>query len=197
MILLIDNYDSFVHNLARHVGMLGRERMIVRNDALDLDEMTLHPPEAIIISPGPCTPAEAGLSNEVIRRFGARIPILGVCLGHQCIGEVYGGQVIRAPKPMHGKESRVVHHADGIFMGLPNPMTAGRYHSLIVNVPADTDLDVTALCEEEDVVMSIRHKTHPVFGIQFHPESCLTDHGIDILRNFFTLADEWNGKVVP
>jgi para-aminobenzoate synthetase component 2 len=197
MILLIDNYDSFVHNLARHVGMLGRERKIIRNDAVNLDELTLHPPEAIIISPGPCTPNEAGLSNEIIRRFGSRIPILGVCLGHQCIGEVYGGQVIRAPRPMHGKESRIVHHADGLFMGLPNPLNVGRYHSLIVNVPANTNLDVTALCEEDDIAMAVRHKTHPVYGIQFHPESCLTDHGIDILRNFFTLADEWNGKVVP
>ena len=136
MILLIDNYDSFVHNLARHIGMLGRERTIVRNDVVDLTDMALNPPEAIIISPGPCAPAQAGESNEIIKRFGSRIPILGVCLGHQCIGEVYGGQIIRAPHPVHGRASMVEHNAESIFSGLPNPLMAARYHSLIVNVPA-------------------------------------------------------------
>lgn len=191
MILLIDNYDSFVHNLARYAGMLGRERKVVRNEAVDFNEITLNPPEAIIISPGPCTPSEAGASNEIIRRFGGRIPILGVCLGHQCIGEVYGGQVIRAPEPMHGKTSDIDHHADGIFMGLPNPLRVARYHSLVVHVPAGTDLEITAETEDR-IVMAFQHKTHPVYGIQFHPESCLTDHGIDILRNFMALAYEWN-----
>ena len=195
MILLIDNYDSFVHNLARYIGILGRERIVVRNDAIDLNDISRNPPDAIIISPGPCTPTEAGLSNEVIRRFGARIPILGVCLGHQCIGEVYGGQVIRAPEPCHGKSSIIDHHADGIFMGLPNPLTVGRYHSLIVHVPADVPLKVTAQTEDDRIVMAFKHKTHPVYGIQFHPESCLTDHGIDILRNFVMMADEWNAKL--
>ncbi len=195
MILLIDNYDSFVHNLARYVGMLGRERMVVRNDAVDMTALATHPPEAIILSPGPCTPAEAGLSNEIIRQFGGRIPILGVCLGHQCIGEVYGGQVIRAAEPVHGKASMIDHHADGIFMGLPNPFRAGRYHSLIVNVPADTDLIVTAQTEDDQTVMAITHKTHPVYGIQFHPESCLTEHGIDIIRNFIGIAGEWNERL--
>ena len=195
MILLIDNYDSFVHNLGRYVGMLGRERTIVRNDAIDLTELALNPPEAIIISPGPCAPAQAGKSNEIIRRFGARIPLLGVCLGHQCIGEVYGGQVIRAPHPVHGKASLIEHNAEDIFSGLPNPLTAARYHSLIVHVPANAPLEVTAQTEEDRIVMAFRHKTHPVYGIQFHPESCLTDHGIDILRNFTSMADEWNGRL--
>jgi anthranilate synthase/aminodeoxychorismate synthase-like glutamine amidotransferase len=194
MILLIDNYDSFVHNLARYVGILGRERKVVRNDALDLEELTLHPPEAIIISPGPCAPEQAGLSNDVIRQLGNRIPILGVCLGHQCIGEVYGGQTIRAPYPMHGKTSMVEHNNDGLFLGLPNPLRAARYHSLIANIPADTDLLVTAQTEDDRIIMSFEHKEHPVYGIQFHPESCLTDHGIDIIRNFLRLADAWNEK---
>ncbi len=195
MILLVDNYDSFVHNLARYVGMLGRERRVVRNHAVDLTELALNPPEAIIISPGPCAPAQAGYSNEIIRRFGARIPILGVCLGHQCIGEVYGGQVIRAPHPVHGRASMIEHNAQGIFSGLPNPLMAARYHSLIVHVPANTDLEVTAQTEDDRIVMAFRHKTHPVYGIQFHPESCLTDHGIDILRNFVGIADEWNMRL--
>ncbi len=195
MILLIDNYDSFVHNLARHVGMLGRERTVVRNDAVDLDALAINPPDAIILSPGPCTPHEAGRSNEIIRRFGGRIPILGVCLGHQCIGEVYGGQVIRAPEPVHGRASLIEHNADGLFMGLPNPMKAGRYHSLVVHAPADADLVVTAQTEDDRIVMAFQHKTHPVYGIQFHPESCLTEHGLDLMRNFIAIADEWNSRL--
>ncbi len=195
MILLVDNYDSFVYNLARHIGMLGRERMVVRNDAVDMDAIAIDPPDAIIISPGPCTPHEAGLSNEIIRRFGARIPILGVCLGHQCIGEVYGAQVIRAPEPVHGRASLIEHNAEGIFMGLPNALRAGRYHSLVIHVPAKVPLEITAQTEDDRIVMAVRHKTYPVFGIQFHPESCLTDHGIDILRNFIMIADDWNGRL--
>lgn len=194
MILLIDNYDSFVHNLARHVGMLGRERMVVRNDAITLHDIAINPPDAIILSPGPCTPHEAGICNDVIRKFGNRIPILGVCLGHQCIGEVYGAQVMRAPAPVHGRASIIDHHADGIFMGLPNPMRVGRYHSLVVSVSADVPLDITAETEDR-IVMAFQHKTHPVYGIQFHPESCLTEHGIDILRNFCSIADEWNNRL--
>ena len=193
MILLVDNYDSFVHNLARHIGMLGRERIVVRNDAVDLDALALDPPDAIILSPGPCSPAEAGASNEIVRRFGARIPILGVCLGHQCIGEVYGGRVMRAPEPVHGRASSLEHTADGLFIGLPNPMNVGRYHSLVVHIPAAAPLIVTAQTEEDRIVMAFRHKTHPVYGIQFHPENCLTEHGIDLLRNFTGIADDWNG----
>jgi para-aminobenzoate synthetase component II len=192
MILLIDNYDSFVHNLARHIGMLGRERSVVRNDAITLNDIAQDPPDAIILSPGPCTPHEAGICNDIVRKFGNRIPILGVCLGHQCIGEVYGAQVIRAPEPVHGKASLIEHNAEGIFMGLPNPLMVGRYHSLIVQVNARVPLETTAQTEEDRIVMAFKHKTHPVYGIQFHPESCLTDHGIDILRNFLSIADTWN-----
>jgi anthranilate synthase/aminodeoxychorismate synthase-like glutamine amidotransferase len=195
MILLIDNYDSFVHNLARHVGMLGRARTVVRNDAITLNDIARDPPEAIILSPGPCTPAEAGICNDIVRKFGNRIPILGVCLGHQCIGEVYGAQVIRAPEPVHGRASIVEHHAEGLFMGLPNPLKVGRYHSLVVHIPARVPLKITAQTEEDRIVMAFRHKSHPVFGIQFHPESCLTEHGIDILRNFAGMADEWNARL--
>jgi len=192
MILLIDNYDSFVHNLARYVGMLGRERKVVRNDAVSLASLALDPPEAIILSPGPCTPSEAGLSNEIVRQFGGRIPILGVCLGHQCIAEVYGGRVMRAPHPVHGKASLIEHNADGLFMGLPNPLRATRYHSLVAHIPGNSPLTVTAQTEDDRIVMAFQHKTHPVYGVQFHPESCLTEHGIDLLRNFVRLADEWN-----
>ncbi len=195
MILLIDNYDSFVHNLARHVGMLGRERRVVRNDAITIADIAGDPPDAIILSPGPCGPSEAGICNDVIRAFGGRIPILGVCLGHQCIGEVYGGRVIRAPEPVHGRASLIDHNAEDIFMGLPNPLAVGRYHSLIVHVPAGVPLEITAQTEEDRIVMAFRHKTHPVYGIQFHPESCLTDHGIDILRNFMSVADAWNARL--
>ena len=194
MILLIDNYDSFVHNLARHVGMLGRERKVMRNDAITLHDIAVDPPDAIILSPGPCTPHEAGICNDVIRKFGNRIPILGVCLGHQCIGEVYGAQVIRAPEPCHGRASMVEHTADGIFMGLPNPLSVGRYHSLVGSIPANVPLEITAESEDR-IVMAFQHKTHPVYGVQFHPESCLTEHGIDLLRNFTSIADEWNSHL--
>lgn len=194
MILLIDNYDSFVHNLARYVGMLGRERMVVRNDAVTVRDISNLSPDAIILSPGPCTPHEAGISNEIIRQFGHRIPILGVCLGHQCIGEVYGGRVIRAPEPVHGMTSLIEHSADGLFIGLPNPLKVARYHSLVVHVPAGTDLEITAQTEDDRIVMAFRHKQHPVYGIQFHPESCLTEHGIDLMRNFITLADTWTTR---
>ncbi len=195
MILLIDNYDSFVHNLARHVGMLGRERRVVRNDAITIDDIAQYPPDAIILSPGPGTPSEAGICNDIIRAFGSRIPILGVCLGHQCIGEVYGGRIMRAPEPVHGRASSIDHNADGIFMGLPNPLSVGRYHSLIVHTSANVPLEITAQTEEDRIVMAFRHKAHPVYGIQFHPESCLTEHGIDILRNFMSIADGWNARL--
>lgn len=193
MILLIDNYDSFVHNLARHFRMLGRETNVVRNDAITLHDIALNPPDAIILSPGPCTPPQAGICNDVVRKFGNRIPILGVCLGHQCIGEVYGGRVIRAHEPMHGRASLISHDAKGLFMGLPNPLNVGRYHSLVVHTAANVPLDVTAQTEDR-IVMAFEHKKYPVYGIQFHPESCLTDHGLDILRNFLSIADVWNNK---
>lgn len=198
MILLIDNYDSFVHNLARYVGLVGRERTVVRNDAITLDDIAADPPDALILSPGPCTPAEAGICNDVIRHFHARIPILGVCLGHQCIGEVFGGKTVRAPYPYHGKTSLIEHNADGLFMGLPNPLTGARYHSLVTHIAADTPLDIIARTEDEDdVIMAMKHKTSPTYGLQFHPESILTDYGMDLIRNFMMIADEWQLNTKP
>ncbi len=193
MILLIDNYDSFVHNLARHFRMLGRETRVERNDAITLHDIAKDMPSAIVLSPGPCTPKEAGICNDVVRKFGKTIPILGVCLGHQCIGEVYGGQVIRAHEAVHGRASEIIHDAKGLFMGLPNPLKVGRYHSLVVHTAANVPLNVTAQTDDR-IVMAFEHATHPVYGIQFHPESCLTDHGVDLLRNFLTIADNWNAK---
>lgn len=194
MILLIDNYDSFVYNLARYVGKLGRQREVVRNDAITLDQIAAMAPDAIILSPGPCTPNEAGICNELIRTFAGRFPILGICLGHQCIANNFGGRTIRAAYPCHGKTSMIEHNADEIFMGLPNPMEGARYHSLIVELAANSPLQITARTEEDDIIMAIRHKDLPVYGLQFHPESVLTTYGIDIIRNFTALADQWNEK---
>jgi para-aminobenzoate synthetase component II len=188
LILLIDNYDSFVFNLARYVGELGYAREVVRNDAVTLEQIETLAPEAIILSPGPCTPKEAGISNAVIASLGARIPILGVCLGHQCIAEVYGGLVVRARRPMHGKTSLVSHDGRGVFKGLPNPLRVTRYHSLVAapgRVPSE--LKVSALSPEGEI-MGLRHRTHPVEGVQFHPEAVLTERGHDLLANFLTRA---------
>jgi anthranilate synthase/aminodeoxychorismate synthase-like glutamine amidotransferase len=188
LILLIDNYDSFVFNLARYVGELGYAREVVRNDAATLEQIETLAPEAIILSPGPCTPKEAGISNAVIASLGARIPILGVCLGHQCIAEVYGGLVVRARRPMHGKTSLVSHDGRGVFKGLPNPLRVTRYHSLVAapgRVPSE--LEVSALSPEGEI-MGLRHRTHPVEGVQFHPEAVLTERGHDLLANFLTRA---------
>ncbi|MCZ6608224.1 MAG: aminodeoxychorismate/anthranilate synthase component II [Alphaproteobacteria bacterium] len=191
MILLIDNYDSFVHNLARYVGELGRERRVVRNDAITIDEISAAQPQAIIISPGPCTPNEAGISIDVVRQLGARTPILGVCLGHQCVGQVYGGEVKRAQRPVHGSTSLIHHNGESLFEGLPNPLQAARYHSLIVELPDDSELDVTATSENGEI-MAVAHRRHPVFGLQFHPESVLTEHGHAQLANFFRFTDHWH-----
>ncbi|MFQ5619395.1 MAG: anthranilate synthase component II [Rhodospirillales bacterium] len=191
MILLIDNYDSFVHNLARYVGELGRDRRVVRNDAITIDEISAAEPQAIIISPGPCTPNEAGISIDVVRQLGARAPILGVCLGHQCVGQVYGGEVKRAQRPVHGSTSLIHHTGEGLFEGLPNPLHAARYHSLIVELPDDSELDVTATSENGEI-MAVAHRRHPVFGLQFHPESVLTEHGHAQLANFFRFTDHWH-----
>jgi anthranilate synthase/aminodeoxychorismate synthase-like glutamine amidotransferase len=184
MILLIDNYDSFTYNLYQYLCELGAEVRVARNDKITLDEIERLAPEQIVISPGPCTPAEAGVSIDLIRRFGARIPILGVCLGHQAIGEAYGGAVIRAPKVMHGKTAPVIHGGQGVLSGLPSPFTATRYHSLIVERSSLPDcLEITA--ESEDgLIMAFRHREHPVEGVQFHPESILTEHGHDLLKTF-------------
>ena len=188
MILLIDNYDSFVWNLARYVSELGMKRLVMRNDALDLAAVETLRPTHIIVSPGPCTPTEAGISNAVIERFGPRIPILGVCLGHQCIGQVYGGRVDRARRPMHGKTSLVRHDGRGVFAGLPDPLRVTRYHSLIVREDRLPDcLEATAWSEEGEI-MGLRHREHPVVGVQFHPEAVLTEHGHELIRNFVALG---------
>jgi anthranilate synthase/aminodeoxychorismate synthase-like glutamine amidotransferase len=184
MILLIDNYDSFVYNLARYVRELGDEPLVRRHDAVGVDEIVELNPSHIIISPGPCSPNEAGISTEVVRRLGPRIPILGVCLGHQCIGAAYGGEIVRAGLPMHGKTSRIHHTGRGLFSGLPTPFTATRYHSLVI-APASVPraLQVTATSEDGEI-MAVQHTEHPVYGVQFHPESVLTEHGYRLLDHF-------------
>ncbi len=194
MILLIDNYDSFVYNLARYMGKLGRPHRVVRNDAISLDEIAAQMPDAIVLSPGPCTPREAGICNEIIRHFHQRIPILGICLGHQCIGEQFGGRVIRAPQPCHGRSSLIEHNADELFIGLPNPLEGGRYHSLIIELAANTPLEITARTEDDDIIMGVKHTQYPLYGLQFHPESVLTPYGLDIMRNFMMVADRWNDR---
>ena len=184
MILLIDNYDSFVYNLARYVRELGDEPLVRRHDALSVEDIRRLAPSHIIISPGPCSPNEAGISTDVVRQLGASIPILGVCLGHQCIGAAYGGEIVRAGSPMHGKTSRIHHEGTGIFSGLPTPFVATRYHSLVIapaSVPAD--LRVTATSEDGEI-MAVQHVEHPVYGVQFHPESVLTEHGYRLLDHF-------------
>jgi anthranilate synthase/aminodeoxychorismate synthase-like glutamine amidotransferase len=184
MILLIDNYDSFVHNLARYTRELGGEPLVRRNDAVALDEIAELAPSHIIISPGPCSPAESGISTEVVRRFGPTIPTLGVCLGHQCIGAAYGGRIVRAGRVMHGKTSRIHHDGTGIFEGLPSPFVATRYHSLVIE-PASFPSELRVLATSEDgEIMAVEHREHPVTGVQFHPESALTEHGYRMLDRF-------------
>jgi anthranilate synthase component 2 len=184
MMLLIDNYDSFTFNLYQYLCELGAEVEVRRNDAVTVEEVRALAPERIVISPGPCTPREAGVSVELIRELGAETPILGVCLGHQSIGAAYGAEVVHAPKLMHGKTSRISHDRQGVFAGLPSPFTATRYHSLIVDeetLPAE--LEVTAR-SEDGLIMGLRHRDYPVEGVQFHPESILTEHGKELLGNF-------------
>ena len=184
MVLVVDNYDSFVHNLARYIRELGWETHVVRNDAITLDRIAAFAPSHIVLSPGPCTPDEAGISLDVVRRFHTHIPILGVCLGHQCIGQAFGGRVVRAKRPMHGKVSAVRHDGVGVFAGLPNPLSATRYHSLVVDADLPDTLIATAHSPEGEV-MALAHRRYPVLGLQFHPEAVLTEHGLDMLRNFF------------
>jgi anthranilate synthase/aminodeoxychorismate synthase-like glutamine amidotransferase len=184
VILLIDNYDSFVYNLARYVRELGETPLVVRHDAVTVDAIAALAPTHIVISPGPCSPAEAGVSTDVVRRLGATIPILGVCLGHQCIGAAYGAAIVRARAPMHGKASQIQHDGRGLFAGLPNPLRAARYHSLVIaphTVPAE--LRVTARAEDGEI-MGVEHVHHRVIGLQFHPESVLTDYGYWLLDRF-------------
>jgi len=194
MILMIDNYDSFTYNLVQYIGQLGGVVAVHRNDRISLDEIQGLKPDAIVLSPGPCTPKEAGICIEVIRRFGAAIPILGVCLGHQAIGYAFGGEVVRAERIMHGKTSQISNDGRTIFQGLPNPFIAGRYHSLIVeksSLPAC--LEISAETEQGEI-MGIRHKEYQVEGIQFHPESVLTPNGKRILKNFLAMIDRGTDK---
>jgi len=202
MVLLLDNYDSFTYNLAQYLGQLGQELIVRRNDQITLDEVARLKPDRIVISPGPGTPDQAGITLNLIRRFAGKTPILGVCLGHQAIGQAFGGRVVRAPVIMHGKTSQIRHDGKTIFRGLPNPFTATRYHSLIVerdSLPAE--LEISAETEDSSpapssapghgaatrTVMGLRHRSLPVEGVQFHPESVLTDAGIQLLRNFLAL----------
>ena len=186
MIIIIDNYDSFVYNLAQYLGELGWEPAVYRNDQITLAEIESLNPSHIIISPGPCTPLEAGISNDIIWYFAGRIPILGVCLGHQCIGYVYGGQIIRAVIPTHGKSSLVYHDGKTIYKSLPNPFEGGRYHSLIIKQDTfPSALELTARTSD-GVIMGVQHKDYVVVGVQFHPESIMTGVGHDILRNFLS-----------
>jgi anthranilate synthase/aminodeoxychorismate synthase-like glutamine amidotransferase len=184
---LIDNYDSFTYNLYQYLSELGAEVQVRRNDAVTLADIKAMQPDSIVISPGPCTPLEAGMSCAIIETFGPRIPTLGVCLGHQAIGHVYGGQVVRAPEPMHGKTSLIHHQGQGVFHNLPQPFEANRYHSLIVErATLPTELEITA--ETSDgLIMGLRHRAYPVQGVQFHPESIMTPAGKDVLRNFLAI----------
>lgn len=207
MLLIIDNYDSFTYNLVQYLGELGAEMTVYRNDRITLKEIEKMQPSKIVISPGPCTPKEAGISVDLIRRFGSQIPILGVCLGHQAIGEAFGGEIIRAPQLMHGKTSMIEHDGRGVYRGLPNPFEATRYHSLIIRRESMPEvLEITAWTEEgegdtsqsrlcgDSIVMGVRHKTFPIEGVQFHPESILTRVGKDLLRNFLSGSEEPSHK---
>ncbi|MGB8647334.1 MAG: aminodeoxychorismate/anthranilate synthase component II [Anaerolineae bacterium] len=186
MILVIDNYDSFTYNLVQYLGEMGAEVCVFRNDRISLAEIARLAPSHLVVSPGPGTPQDGGISNAVIREFYKTTPILGVCLGHQCIGDVFGGAVTRAPRLMHGKTSPIYHDGQGLFDGLPNPFQGGRYHSLIVQEPLPPDLRVTAFTKQGEV-MGLRHKEYPLEGVQFHPESVLTPCGKQMLQNFLAL----------
>lgn len=188
MILLIDNYDSFTFNLVQYLGELGADIVVKRNDVIDCSEIEKMAPKKIVISPGPCTPNEAGISVELIQNFAGKLPILGVCLGHQSIGAAYGGKIIRAPEIMHGKTSEIKHDGKTIFAGLPSPFTATRYHSLIIDPNSlPKELEISAETSN-GVIMAVRHKEYAVEGVQFHPESILTDVGKDLLRNFLEMS---------
>lgn len=191
MILMIDNYDSFTYNLVQYFGELGADVKVVRNDEITVEEIAALSPEKIVLSPGPCTPSEAGVSIDTIKTFAGKIPLLGVCLGHQSIGQALGGKVIRAPFVMHGKTSPVYHNNKGVFAGLKNPFQATRYHSLVIEKESIPEsLEITAWTQNDDgsmaEIMGVKHKTLALEGVQFHPESILTEHGHDMLRNFLT-----------
>ncbi len=190
MLLLIDNYDSFTYNLFQYLSELGEKVVVVRNDKTTIEEIERMKPQRLVISPGPSTPLRAGISNEVIRHFGPRLPVLGVCLGHQCLGYSYGGKIVQADKIMHGKSSSIHHKGQGVFAGLPNPFPAIRYHSLVVQRDGLPDcLEITAWTDD-GTIMGLRHRQHPVEGVQFHPESFMTEAGKDLLKNFLTGASQ-------
>lgn len=191
MILLIDNYDSFVYTLAGYVKKIGHNVQVIRNDKITLDSIAQINPNAIILSPGPCTPQKAGICLDLVKHFGQHTPILGVCLGHQVIGEIYGGTTTHAEKPQHGKSTEITHNRSALFKNIPSPFPAGHYHSLITTLPDNTSLQVTATASNGEI-MAVEHPEHPVFGVQFHPESILTPHGIDVMENFLYLARSWN-----
>lgn len=190
MLLVIDNYDSFTYNLVQYLGELGADVVVKRNDAIAVEDIGALAPSAIVLSPGPCTPKDAGITVDVIKRWGSTIPTLGVCLGHQAIGEAYGGEVVRADRVMHGKTSHIQHNGTGVFAGLPSPMEVMRYHSLIVakdSMPAS--LEIVAVAQDDpSEVHAVKHREHPVYGVQFHPESVMTHDGKALLKNFLELA---------
>jgi anthranilate synthase/aminodeoxychorismate synthase-like glutamine amidotransferase len=190
LILVIDNYDSFTYNLVQYLGELGAEVVVKRNDEITLDEIAELNPDGLVLSPGPCAPAQAGITVAAIQRFGEHIPTLGVCLGHQAIGEAYGGEVVRAGKVMHGKTSQIEHDGQGLFTDIPSPMEVMRYHSLVVEPSSMPEcLEVVAVATaDRNEVHGVRHRKHPVFGVQFHPESVMTPHGKQLLRNFLELT---------
>jgi anthranilate synthase component 2 len=193
-ILVIDNYDSFTYNLVHYIGELGAKLAVRRNDKITVDEVAAMDPEGIVLSPGPCTPNEAGICLSVIEELGPTIPIFGVCLGHQAIGQVYGGKVVRAPRLMHGKVSEIRHNGHSVFRGINGSFNATRYHSLTIQPESLPDtLELTATADDE-VIMGVMHKTHPVHGVQFHPESIASEHGHLILKNFLDIAAAWNAR---
>lgn len=192
-VTLIDNYDSFTWNLVHELGALGAEVTVYRNDEKTADEVLAEAPDAIVLSPGPCTPTDAGICLDMIAKAQDRVPIFGVCLGHQSIGQAFGGDVVRAPIPMHGKMSAIQHEGDSIFRGVNGPFQATRYHSLVVErdtLPAD----LAAIAEADGLIMALRHRSKPIYGVQFHPESIQSEHGRTILKNFLDLAADWNAR---
>src|SRR5580693_5346131 len=199
MVFVLDNYDSFTYNLVQYLGELGSEVIVARNDQITVDEIENQHPDRIVVSPGPCTPQEAGISIDVIRQFAGRVPLLGVCLGHQAIGAAFGGKVVRAPNLMHGKTSSVTHDGKTIFRDIPSPMTATRYHSLIVEEDSlPSELEISATCRDRDgtrVIMGLRHRKFPVEGVQFHPESVLTEQGKQMIRNFLEAVSSFKFPV--
>ncbi len=191
MFLVIDNYDSFVHNLARYFELTGVKTRVERNDALTVQDIRDLKPKALILSPGPCTPKEAGICIEAVKKLGHELPTLGVCLGHQAIGEAYGAKTLRADKPVHGKSAEITHDGKGLFKALPSPMQVGRYHSLITQPPEACRLETTAQTDQGEI-MAMHHPVHPVYGVQFHPESILTEHGQKLVKNFVDIARQWH-----